>query len=1212
MVTTTADDVTPNDGSVSLREAINAINSGNDLGDQDIAAQLPGTFGISDSIGFNIAGASVQTIAPSSPLPTIVKPVAIDGYTQLGTSANTLTNSDNAVLLIQLDGSNAGLGTNGLVLGVGSGGSSVSGLVINRFFGTGILVQSDGNTITGNFLGTNATGNVGLSTTDASGIGIEGGFRNTIGGTAPAARNVIGGNSDGINLNTSSQNNVIQGNFIGIGANGTTAVGNRLHGVALRGIGGMGVQNNVIGGTVAGAGNLIANNGAAGVAVFGDAVSSRLNTGNAILGNSIFNNGLNSPATLPGIDLVGATSYPTDDGVTLNDSGDGDSGPNQLQNFPVLTSATSDLVSTTIVGSLNSNSNTTYRIEFFSSPTASATGFGEGQTFLGFTNVTTDVNGQASINTIVATPVPSGGFVTATATAEGTTTGAAPTGAAQIVLGTAANFAVLAASTVTITGPTTLMGDVGVFPGSVISGTFRTTGTIHAADPVSEKAQTDLTAAYIFLAGLTPFTDLTGKELGGMTLTPGIYHFDSSAQLTGPRPLTLNTQGDPHARFVFQIGSTLTTSAGVGSRVVLLNGPTDSIYWQVGSSATIGVGTAFAGNILAQASITLETGATLASGRALARTGAVTLDSIVVDSGTPSQTQNNTSEFSPQISIPAIPDIVMNGVTANGKTTLTVRYQIMNVPVTGPLSLRFLRSDDTLANAGDTTLSTVTISNAADLTVGSHSLNFTIGSQVLLPGAGAAESSSDYFILAVADPANAIAESDADPLNEDNTAVFVGAYATSKTIALHGGSTADTITLTYPSLSSGNVTLALNGSISATYSYAYNSTAAFRLRTHGGNDTVNVVNSANLAARPMFELGGDGDDVLNGANRADTLNGGAGNDSLSGQRGNDSLDGGFGSNTLIESGNVNFRLTNTSLRGLGTDTLARLQVANLTGGASNNTFTVGGWTGLGNMIGGGGTGDMIVANKNVNFTLSDTGLQTSDGMNVGLSGFTDATLNGGTANNVFTASDWTGTARLVGESGTDQLVVTRDTNMTLRSSSLASVGFGTLRLSSIETANLTGGDSDNILNANSFTLGSVTLQGGLGNDVLIGGSKADSLIGGSGRDLLIGGRGADTLGGDADDDILIGGKYSSAGSPAALNAIMAEWTSANSYATRVANLSNGGGANGTTKLNSASVQNDSSAVDRLTGGSETDWFFQSAGDVLVDFNAGLGELTQPI
>src|SRR5712691_3748003 len=139
-VTTVADDITPNDASVSLREAITAVNAGNDLGDPDITAQNPGIFGINDTIHFNINGAGVKTInvgtdasAAGIPLPTIVQPVTIDGYTQGVATPNTQANTDNAVILIELNGTGAGTAVNGLTLGAGSGGSTIDGLAINRF-----------------------------------------------------------------------------------------------------------------------------------------------------------------------------------------------------------------------------------------------------------------------------------------------------------------------------------------------------------------------------------------------------------------------------------------------------------------------------------------------------------------------------------------------------------------------------------------------------------------------------------------------------------------------------------------------------------------------------------------------------------------------------------------------------------------------------------------------------------------------------------------------------------------------------------------------------------------------------------------------------------------------------------------------------------------------------------------------------------------------
>jgi hypothetical protein len=195
----------------------------------------------------------------------------------------------------------------------------------------------------------------------------------------------------------------------------------------------------------------------------------------------------------------------------------------------------------------------------------------------------------------------------------------------SVDLGAADSFAVLAGSTVTNTGATSVHGDVGVSPGSTIAGTppIVTAGTIHAGDSLAMQAQNDLTTAYNLAAAGACGSDLTGQNLGGLTLTPGVFCFSSSAQLTGT--LTLNAQGDPNAVFLFQIGSTLTTASS--SSVVFTNGGQgDSVYWQVGSSATLGTTTAFAGNLLALTSITLNTGATIGCGRALARNGAVTMD----------------------------------------------------------------------------------------------------------------------------------------------------------------------------------------------------------------------------------------------------------------------------------------------------------------------------------------------------------------------------------------------------------------------------------------------------------------------------------------------------------------------------------------------------------------------------------------------------------
>jgi hypothetical protein len=204
---------------------------------------------------------------------------------------------------------------------------------------------------------------------------------------------------------------------------------------------------------------------------------------------------------------------------------------------------------------------------------------------------------------------------------------AATPAAAQVTLGsTLSSFGVLGGSTVTNTGPSIVNGNLGVSPGSAVTG-FPAPGTvvggtIHQNDATAVQAQNELTTAYNTVAGTPCTVDLTGQNLGALTLTPGVYCFTSSAQLTGT--LTLNALGNPNAQFLFKIGSTLTTASG--SSVLMTNSGTScNVFWQVGSSATLGTTTTFAGNILALTSITLNTAAN-ASGRMLARNGAVTLD----------------------------------------------------------------------------------------------------------------------------------------------------------------------------------------------------------------------------------------------------------------------------------------------------------------------------------------------------------------------------------------------------------------------------------------------------------------------------------------------------------------------------------------------------------------------------------------------------------
>lgn len=191
-------------------------------------------------------------------------------------------------------------------------------------------------------------------------------------------------------------------------------------------------------------------------------------------------------------------------------------------------------------------------------------------------------------------------------------------------LGTATTFSVLAGTTVTNTGASVVSGDLGVSPGAAVTG-FPPgqviSGTVHAADAVATQAQSDLTTAYNDAAGRT--TDVTvSADLGGQTLAPGVYTAAAGLALTGT--VTLDGQNDPNAVFIFQAGSTLTTASN--STVALIRGTNPcNVFWQVGSSATLGTASTFAGTIMALTSATVQTATTVA-GRVLARNGAVTLD----------------------------------------------------------------------------------------------------------------------------------------------------------------------------------------------------------------------------------------------------------------------------------------------------------------------------------------------------------------------------------------------------------------------------------------------------------------------------------------------------------------------------------------------------------------------------------------------------------
>jgi CSLREA domain-containing protein len=375
-VTNTAD---PGDGicnaACTLREAITAANT------------TPGA----DTINFNIQPAGVvHTIAPSSRLPVVTEAVTINGYSQPGSSPNTLAKGTNARILIELNGNNR---VNGLEIQANN--TSVRGLVINRTSGSGISIDAGtGNRIEGNFLGTDASGTLDRGNF-AFGAQIDGGRDNTIGGNSPFQRNLISGNGfEGVEISSNSAGgNKVQGNLIGTQKDGTSPLGNSDEGVYID------APNNTIGGTGLGEANIIAFNGRDGVFV----ESNIANTGNLILANSILSNGG------LGIDLRGGTENAQ--GATANDPKDPDQGPNALQNKPVLTSVANSGGKTTIQGRLNSAPNKIYLIQFFSNAAGN-----EGQKFLSQKAVTTDADGNVSFSFVPAQAVGVGQRITATAT----------------------------------------------------------------------------------------------------------------------------------------------------------------------------------------------------------------------------------------------------------------------------------------------------------------------------------------------------------------------------------------------------------------------------------------------------------------------------------------------------------------------------------------------------------------------------------------------------------------------------------------------------------------------------------------------------------------------------------------------------------------------------------------------------------------------------
>lgn len=444
-VTSTADD-----GAGSLRQAIVAAND------------APGT----DTIAFAIPGSGVHEILVSSSLPGFVETVVVDGYTQPGSSPNSNPLGSNAQIRVVLAGTGSS-GVHGLALLVGATGSTVRGLAINRFGGPQISAIGDDCVISGNYIGTDATGTIAYPSAPGTRLGLSvSGDRCRIGGTAPADRNVVSGNSHA-GIYVGGSDITVQGNLIGTDRTGGAALGNAC-GVSI-GVTGPGADptlNAVVGGqnsgpvaprnvisgntrcgieVVSGEGHVIEGN-LIGLAAFPLATIPNLGPGIEVRGGHAMRIGAANAGEIsnaiagnlgPGVLIAGSTSAPQDigvfgnaifgneelqldlastgTGVTPNDALDADEGPNGLQNFPVLSGVRLLPGVTRILGRIDSEPDSGYFIDFYSVTSCDPSGHGGGSSYLGYATISTDAGGGAAFQADFA-DAPADGFATATAT----------------------------------------------------------------------------------------------------------------------------------------------------------------------------------------------------------------------------------------------------------------------------------------------------------------------------------------------------------------------------------------------------------------------------------------------------------------------------------------------------------------------------------------------------------------------------------------------------------------------------------------------------------------------------------------------------------------------------------------------------------------------------------------------------------------------------
>jgi hypothetical protein len=1089
-----------------------------------------------------------------------------------------------------------------------------------------VLNTADNNAVAGNSIGTDVTGTVALP--NDSGVRLDGNSHgNRVGtdgdGVADTAeRNLISGNTfTGVQIAanvpvTGGQNtgNMVAGNYIGTDTSGTQDLGNGFDGVLL-----FESSTNTIGGPGT-KGNVIAYNGRHGVSVTGAA-----SVGNPIRGNSMFANaGL-------GIDLGG-------DGVTLNDPADADTGPNNLQNYPVLLSVLAG-TTTSVLGTLNGPADTSFTLDFYASTAADPSDYGEGQRHLGAATVTTDPTGNVIFTADLPATAP-GEVISVTATDPEGNTSEFAANALALALTADAGGPYLIAEGDPVTFTATVSPTPVVYP---LTYTWTINGQTMSGDNGGASATLTLTWSQLQALGID---DGPGSFPVGVHVDDGQGHVVDST----PAELTL-TNTTPTASFA-NGGAVPEGSTGT----VSFSSPLDPSNTDTAAGFTYSYDFDSDGNfeIVDSLSATATVpasfladgpGSRTVTGRIKDKDGGSTdyTTTIPITNAAPIITSLNgpftidengwvtvTGSFSDEGPLDSHTVVINWGdgedsttitVPASGPRTFSAAHRYLDNPPPHPSSggsyaIGVTVTDDDADSASASTTATVNnlaptasgIAATGGITVDDHGVRgfpvtFTLTASDPSPADQAADFTfnidwdgngswdqtvtgpsgttvnrtfSDFTglvsikVLAIdrdAAPGPVFSTSiQIDPAGVVAGTLLVGGTSSTDTIGLLFGITGITVSFGRPAVPVGTFSPSAGVQIDG-----FDGGSGDQLTVTGpDSDDFIQVGSGYLTINGR---------VITIANtKTVKLQGGAGNDTfqfLPGGNISSSLDGQGGSDKL------DYALWSTPVQ-VSLTTVAGTGSAGAAPGIGttfSNTESV---------TGGSGTDTLVGPSVDTLFNVTDTNSGNLTSATT-FTFFSFENLTGGSKNDLFILNNDQGiTGVLNGDGGINTLAyVGYTTSVTVNLQQGTATGTGGLAPGSIRNV-IAGSGND-------------TLTGDAQDNVLIGGDGNDTLLGSDGRDLLIGARGIDSVRGGNGDDILIGG-YTSYDAPtqanlAALNAIMQEWTSANSYSVRITNLKNGTGLNGSSVLNSGNVFDDG-VVDLLFGEAGTDWFWAYGNETL--------------